>query len=30
MSVKVTDLAGNPFDGKDARGTQTLRWRFVV
>ena len=30
VSTKVTDLAGNAFDGKAAKGVQTLRWTFKV
>ncbi len=30
VSTKVTDLAGNSFDGKAAKGVQTLRWTFKV
>ncbi len=30
VSPKVTDLAGNAFDGKAKTGVQTLRWRFTV
>ena len=30
VSTEVTDLAGNPFDAKAAKGAQPLRWKFAV